>query len=126
MLKNLKTKAYLATSAVALAPMKALAATCGPGAGQIPCVEPKPAGTITLSGIIDSIIGIVFTVVSVVALLAIVYGAFIYMTAGGDSEKTTKARNIIMYALLGVLVIAASYTLINWAMGGELFGWIVQ
>lgn len=91
-----------------------------------PTIEPKPAGTITISGVAQSILNLVFTLIGVIALLALVYGAFLYITAGGDSEKTTKARNVIMYALLGVLVIAAAYSLISFASSGELFQFFVK
>ena len=92
---------------------------------EAPVIEPQEnAGTISLSGLVQNIIDLVFMVIGAIALLAIIYGAFLYITAGGDSEKTTKARNVIMYALLGVFVIAAAFILIDWAMTGELFNFL--
>lgn len=51
-----------------------------------------------------------------IALVFAIYGGVLYITSGGDSDKTTKARNTLMYAVLGVIVIVVSYTLIHWAV----------
>ena len=32
------------------------------------------------------------------------WAAFTYVTAGDDTEKTTKARKILMYAAIGIVV----------------------
>jgi hypothetical protein len=49
----------------------------------------------------------------VVAVIYIIMAAFNFVTAAGDPEKVTKARNFVLYALIGVLVAFAAKGLIN-------------
>lgn len=53
--------------------------------------------------------------IGAIALGFVIYGGVLYITSGGDSEKTTKARNTLMYAVLGIIVVVISYAIVNWA-----------
>lgn len=105
-LKNLNEKVAM------LAALPAKVAVANPG------LEPSTTGSFSLNTLIENMVNWVFWLIGFIALGALVYGAFLYMTAGGDAEKTTKARNVIMYAILGVLVVATAVILINYASGG--------
>lgn len=48
-----------------------------------------------------------------IMFLLIVYGGVLWMTASGNSEQITKAKNIIIWAALGVAVMLASYIVVN-------------
>lgn len=51
-----------------------------------------------------------------------VYGGFIMMTSAGDSEKTKKGRQIIIWAVIGVVVVLAAYALTQLIFGA--FGFV--
>lgn len=44
------------------------------------------------------------------------YGGFLYMTAGGESAKTQKARQTIANAIIGVLIVASSYAIATFVL----------
>lgn len=46
-------------------------------------------------------------------LLYFVWGAIQWITAGGDSSKIEKARNMIMQAVIGMIILVASFTIIG-------------
>jgi len=46
----------------------------------------------------------------------ILYGGFQYMTAGGEAAKTTKARETIMNAIIGMLIVASSYAIASFVL----------
>lgn len=48
----------------------------------------------------------------VVAILIIMYGGFSYITSAGDSSKINTAKNTIMYAIVGIIVIITAQTII--------------
>jgi hypothetical protein len=50
-----------------------------------------------------------------IALGFLIYGGIMFVTSGGDAEKTTKARNTILYAVVGIIVVTISYAVIVWA-----------
>ncbi len=45
-----------------------------------------------------------FYTVIIITVIMIVYAAFLYVTAGDSTEKTTKARKTITYAAVGIAV----------------------
>jgi len=50
---------------------------------------------------------------SLVAMVFLVYAGFLYVTAGGDDDQTGKAKNIILYTVIGIVVIFAAYAIVN-------------
>ncbi|MCK4745130.1 hypothetical protein KAS41_03635 [Candidatus Parcubacteria bacterium] len=63
--------------------------------------------------IIARIIKIWLSVFGIVFLVLIIYGGFIWMTAGGSEEKVTKARQIIINSAIGLAVVMMAYA-ITW------------
>jgi len=53
-----------------------------------------------------------------VAVIVVIYGGFLYVTAAGEEEKTTKGKQSIMYAMIGILIILVSYALVNTVIKG--------
>lgn len=67
------------------------------------CVDP---GTMFLNAV-DWTIRIAGTV----SAIFVVYGGIAFMTSSGDPQKTAKAKNIILYALIGLVIVALSMTI---------------
>ena len=49
--------------------------------------------------------------IGILAFFALVYGGFTYMSAGGDSTKADKAKKVIMYAILGLVLAVLAYAI---------------
>lgn len=54
-----------------------------------------------------------FTFLLVFAVMGILYGGFTYAAAGGDTEKLTKARWIVIGSLIGAAVGILSKTILK-------------
>ena len=52
--------------------------------------------------------------VGLVALAFLVWGGVLFVTSGGDEAKVTKARNTILYAVVGIVVVLLAIGIINW------------
>ena len=52
-----------------------------------------------------------------VATLMIIYGGVLYVTSGGNDESTGKAKKILMYAIVGIVIILLSYAIVNTVIG---------
>lgn len=50
-----------------------------------------------------------------IATVMIIYGGFLYITAGG--EDTEKAKKVLMYAAIGIIVVLISFALVNTILG---------
>jgi hypothetical protein len=68
------------------------------------------------NNIIATVINIFSVVVGVVAVIMIIYGGFRYITSGGDSGKITSAKNTIIYALIGLVVVALSQFIVKFVL----------
>lgn len=61
-------------------------------------------------------------------LLFFVYGGFVWLTSGGNTEQIQKGKKILSSALIGLIIVLASYLIVNFTLsaitGGqvEFFG----
>ena len=90
---------------------------------QIPVAAKEAAGcndgynTNALPGII---VGILYAVIGVAGLVAVVFvliGGINYMTSTGDGGKLKKAKDTILYALIGLAICALAFAIVNWTIG---------
>ena len=64
-----------------------------------------------------SIVGAVLGLVALVAVIFIIIGGINYMTSQGDPGKTKKAKDTILYAVIGLIICGISFAIVNWAVG---------
>ncbi len=85
------------------------------------------AGTDTtgqLNDLIHKIVNIFSLVVGVVAVIMIVIGGFRYITSNGDSNNISSAKNTIMYAIIGLVIVALAQFIVQFVLNkaGTLAG----
>ena len=66
----------------------------------------------TIAKIIRAILGFL----GVVAFAMILYGGFMWMTAGGGNERVEKAQKIIIAAAIGLAIILASWAITSFVI----------
>ena len=69
------------------------------------------------SASIQTILGIVFGIIGALALLVITVSGLRYITSAGDPEKTAKAKNGIIYALVGLVVAISAEAIVAFVVG---------
>lgn len=67
--------------------------------------------------IILRIVGWLLGLVAVLALAALVWGSISYVISLGDEGKTEKAKKIILYAIVGVLLTGVSFVILRAVQG---------
>jgi len=70
-----------------------------------------PKDVPTIAG---NIIGTALSMISVIFFILMVYGGFLWMTAHGDEGQVKKAQDTIIAAVIGIIVILASYAITNY------------
>ena len=80
------------------------------------CVTAEQAGDLGQQPgrIAQYIVGIIVGITGSIALVYIILGGVHYMTAAGDPSKIKKAKETIMYAVIGLVVSALAFALTNW------------
>ncbi len=72
-------------------------------------------GVTDTASLVAVIIGLVQWVAWFVGLMAVLMGLYagiLFITAGGNAETITKARNILLYAIVGVAVAVLAFGLV--------------
>ncbi len=71
--------------------------------------------------LIGQIINTALSFVGLIFFILLVYGGFLWATAGGNEEKVTKAKRIIKNGAIGVIVALSAYA-ISYFIIAELVG----
>ena len=50
---------------------------------------------------------------ALIAMIALIYSGFLYVTAAGNDEQADKAKKIIIWVVIGIIVILLAYALVN-------------
>ncbi len=69
-----------------------------------------------VTNIINAIIG----VLGLVCVVIMIIGGINYMTSSGDAAKVKKAKDTILYGLIGLVVCVLAFALVNWVIGSIL------
>jgi len=73
---------------------------------------------IGLATVIGAIVNFFLGFVGLVAVLILIYGGFNMITAAGDPEKFGKGRQMIIYAIIGIVIIVISWTVVGTLLAG--------
>ena len=60
-----------------------------------------------------AIIDILLHIGGLIALAFIMYGAFLYVTSNGDPERVTGAKNTILNAIIGLVIVLLAITAVS-------------
>lgn len=69
-----------------------------------------------VNDIIETVINIFSIVVGVVAVIMIIVGGLKYITSGGDSGNITGAKNTILYAVVGLVIVALAQIIVRFVL----------
>lgn len=67
---------------------------------------------------LQDILAIVFAIAGAIAFLIVIIAGFQFVISGGDPQKVSKARQTILYAVVGLVVCSAAFTLVKFVIGG--------
>ena len=70
------------------------------------------------ASVLQTILSVVFAIAASISLLVIVVAGFRYIVARGDSSAVAQARNAIFYAIIGLLVSMAAFSIVTFVIKG--------
>ena len=82
--------------------------------GVNPGSLPQPPAS---QGELNAILSIAFGIIGALALLMITVSGLRYITSGGSPEKTAKAKNGIVYSLVGIAIAVSAEFIVNFVVG---------
>src|SRR3990170_3169158 len=85
-------------------------------------VEKVPLLEGELTAWIGNIINVILIIVGILAVIYLIYGGIMYVTAGGDAEKANKGRVAITNAIIGIVIIMLALAIYNFVIQGVRSG----
>lgn len=79
-------------------------------------IVPNPLTATSPGNIFVDVINTLFVWGAAVALLFIIIGGFRYIISMGNPEGAEKARNTVLYAILGLILIFTSYLIVAYLL----------
>jgi hypothetical protein len=86
--------------------------TDNPGA----CSSAGTDATTQINHIVHTIVNLLSAIVGIVAVIMIIVGGFRYITSGGNDTSVTAAKNTILYAVIGLVVVALAQVIVRFTL----------
>lgn len=108
----------------AIASAKITEAVCD-GSGAASGETTKCQGA-TLSGssggikrLAETIVNIFSIIIGAIAIIMLLYGGLRYITSGGDSGRVGNAKNTLLYAIIGLVIVALAQIIVNFVLSAS-------
>ncbi|MFZ1301906.1 MAG: hypothetical protein WAQ27_05030 [Candidatus Microsaccharimonas sp.] len=107
--------AFVFTPVATVAAAGALDSVCAdnPGSSDICNDENKNA---TTDDLVSALVNTLLFIVGGLSVVMIIVGGILYATSAGNSSSVTKAKNTIIYSVIGVIVSFIAYAIVNWVI----------
>lgn len=101
-----------ATAVLAATPTSTVCETLGSNSD---CSD-TPDGSVSINSAITTVITLLSFIVGIVAVIMVITAGFKYVTAGGDSNKITSAKNTLIYAIIGVAIAVLAQVIVHFVL----------
>jgi hypothetical protein len=114
-----KFKAFLLAGLLAGLPfigfaMPAQAVDIGSGLGDVG--DEAGLSDAELPEVIGTLINVFLSILGIIFLVLVLYAGFLWMTAAGSPDKVTKAKTLLAQAIIGMILILASFAISNFVV----------
>jgi len=62
------------------------------------------------------VVNIFSVIVGIIAVIMIIFGGFKYITSGGDSGNVSGAKNTLIYAIVGLIIVALAQFIVRFVL----------
>lgn len=72
---------------------------------------------LTAEEVLKNGLNIAYMLAAIIAVIMIIIGGILFTTSAGDSGNITKAKNMILYSVIGLVVIISAYAITYFVIG---------
>lgn len=109
---------FMSFSPLALAQVTQAPASTGSGIAVTNPEDNIIGGETDARAFVTKILRFALTFLGILCVVLIIYGGFLYITSAGEEEGAKKGKTIIIYCIIGLVIIFASYAIVNTVLGG--------
>ena len=77
----------------------------------------KVAGGGTVAEVVGNVVAVGLSLIGVVFFLLALYAGVMWMSAAGNSENVTKAKDTLQMAVVGLIIVLAAYAITSFVLG---------
>ncbi len=94
----------------------ALGGVCQKNGDTGVCEENQKSENANTNVLVKNIVNVLLYIIGAISVVMIIIGGLLMVTSHGDSSSLTKAKNTILYAVVGLIVAFLAYAIINWVV----------
>lgn len=72
--------------------------------------------TTALNNLVKNLINLFSVAVGIIAVIMIIIGGLRYITSGGNDTSVTGAKNTILYAIIGLIIVALAQLIVRFTL----------
>jgi hypothetical protein len=88
----------------------------GSAAGSSISCDSTHVGNSDIEKLAKGVVNIFSIIVGAVAIIMLIYGGFRYITSGGDSGRVGNAKNTLLYAIIGLVIVALAQIIVQFVL----------
>ena len=73
--------------------------------------------TMTGDDLLKNALNLTYFLAGVIAVIVIIVAGLMYTTSSGDSGRVAKAKNLLTYAIVGLVVVMSAFVITNFVVG---------
>ncbi len=71
------------------------------------------SGNSSIGKIASTIVNVFTYIVGIISVLMLIIAGFRYVTSGGESSKVSSAKNTLIYAIVGIVIVIAAQVIVS-------------
>lgn len=76
----------------------------------------NPAGNPDINDVIQTGLNLFSAVVGIIAVVFVMLGGVKYMTSQGEAAKVNEAKNSVLYAVVGIIIVAMAQVIVRFVL----------
>lgn len=80
------------------------------------CTSDTNSSDAGIKALARTITNVFSVIVGAASIIMIIYGGFRYITSGGDSGKVGNAKNTLIYAIVGLVIVAIAQIIVRFVL----------
>lgn len=68
-------------------------------------------------GILSGILNLTYMLTGAAAVIALIISGWMYVMSNGNAQTVEKAKNGILYSIIGIIVVASAFTITQFVIG---------
>jgi len=73
--------------------------------------------TASANDILANALYLVYTVAGITAVITVIVAGYMYTISGGNPAEVEKSKNAILYAVIGLIIIAGAFVITQFVLG---------